>query len=293
MRSPGIYDIPESEYFASPAVSNSDLKLIARSPAHYYAAKLAPDKPEPKETPAMTLGKALHCAILEPDFLRARYCAAPADAPKDLRHHRDAKKPSDATLESIAWWDAFESENIGKTVLSSDDLDRVIEASNHILNHDELHRLLSGAGDCEQAVFAVDPETGVEVRCKPDRRSRMVTRQGEMLAMLDLKSTQDARPAAFQRTAFNFSYFRAAAWYSDVHAWAGLGNVDTFLLVAFETERPYAVKIYEVGPEELERGRREYRPLLNTYAECRANDAWPSYDTTIERIEYPRWALEE
>jgi len=42
------------------AISASGLKLFARSPAHYYAAYLDPQRPERQPTAAMKLGTATH-----------------------------------------------------------------------------------------------------------------------------------------------------------------------------------------------------------------------------------------
>ena len=79
---PGIYDMPEEQYFDFPAFSNSDLKLIARSPAHYWAAKRDPGREPDEDTPARKAGRALHCTILEPDDFQNRYIMAPANAPR-------------------------------------------------------------------------------------------------------------------------------------------------------------------------------------------------------------------
>jgi len=70
---PGTYSIEEDEYHKLTAFSNTDLKLIARSPAHYYAARLDPAREEKEPTPAMIAGRILHCAILEPDLFDSRF----------------------------------------------------------------------------------------------------------------------------------------------------------------------------------------------------------------------------
>ena len=59
------------------AISASGLKLFMRSPAHYYAAYLDPNRVERQPTPAMRLGTATHCAILEPTRFNAEYAVIP------------------------------------------------------------------------------------------------------------------------------------------------------------------------------------------------------------------------
>ena len=59
------------------AISASGLKLFMRSPAHYYATYLDPNRIERSPTPAMRVGTATHCAILEPERFSAEYIALP------------------------------------------------------------------------------------------------------------------------------------------------------------------------------------------------------------------------
>ena len=65
---PGIYpDLPNEEYHRCDGVSNSMLSDMARSPAHFQAAR----RRQREETPAMAIGTAIHCAVLEPERFAA------------------------------------------------------------------------------------------------------------------------------------------------------------------------------------------------------------------------------
>jgi hypothetical protein len=55
-------------------ISNSGLAVVGRSPAHYFAKYLAADRKPAVETPALIMGSAVHCAVLEPDRYGLAYC---------------------------------------------------------------------------------------------------------------------------------------------------------------------------------------------------------------------------
>lgn len=280
---PGIYALTDIEYHAAEGISNSGLKLISRSPAHYYAQCLDPERKPEEPTPALIAGRALHTAILEPDLFLGAYAILPADAPrKPSVTQRNAKKPSAKTIESIEWWDNWLDTQGHKQQLKSDDAAEYQKIGQLIRNHPELSRLMR-AGDAEQSIFANDPVTGVLVKCRTDWRTFLA----DLNVTCDYKSSNDARANKFQRDALKYGYFQQAPFHMDVQKWAGLPEVDLWLFAVFEKEPPYAIKLYEVAEQELERGRQQYRRALNTYAECLESNEWPSYDTTIERLFYP------
>lgn len=281
----GVFSMQEAEYRAADAIANSDLKYMQRSPAHFFAARLDPEREPEVETAVKIAGRALHCAILEPHTFGERFVFTPEDAPKDLRHHRNAAKPSPDTLKSVAWWDAFEANLNGRTMIDRTTTAKVQKAGASIRAHPELSAYLR-EGTAEESIFAIDPETGLACKIRTDWRCQIA---GQRI-IIDLKSTDDARPEKFKNTAYNFGYFQGAAWYCDVHEWAGLGHVDLYLLVAFERDAPHGVKIYEVGEYELEKGRAEYRKSLALYKHCKEVGEWPSYSTDIEPLTYPAWA---
>ena len=118
---PGIHQIPEVDYHSLTAISRSDLKLYDRSPAHYYAARLDPNRVEKEPTPALIAGRILHCAILEPKEFNSRFVVVPEDAPrKPSVTQRNAKSPSEGTIRSILYWDEFEQQHSDKTIIKND-----------------------------------------------------------------------------------------------------------------------------------------------------------------------------
>ena len=66
-----------AEYHARPEVSASQLKILKRSPLHFWDRFLNPDKPIVEPTPNMILGTLVHAAVLEPEQFDKRYIVVP------------------------------------------------------------------------------------------------------------------------------------------------------------------------------------------------------------------------
>jgi hypothetical protein len=64
----------QQTYNALPGINNSGMKWLEKSPAHFKAWK---EGRLGESSPAMELGIAIHCAVLEPDKFRDTYVALP------------------------------------------------------------------------------------------------------------------------------------------------------------------------------------------------------------------------
>lgn len=280
---PGIYDIPDAQYFAADGINNSGLKEIRRSPAHFKYRQDNPKEP----TAAMKAGTALHCAILEPGAFMNRFAIMPDNCPRrPTQRQIEAKKPSQATTDAIAFWTMWDLDNAGKQTMTATDAAEYLEIGCMVRQHPEVAPFFNREGRAEHAVFGIDPITKMLCKVKPDYLTVFKTYN----ICLEVKSTDDARPAAFQRTAYNFGYFQAAAFYQDVIKWSGQPPIDLYLILAFERTAPYGMKLYEVPDSELDRGRDQYMAAMAVYKECLDADYWPAYDTEIETLEFPAWA---
>ncbi len=283
---PGIHQIPEDDYHELTEFSNTDLKLIGRSPAHYYAARLDPEREEQKDTPAKIAGRILHCAILEPEQFNRRFVVVPEEAPnKPSSRQRNAKNPSEDSIRAILWWDEFNLQYGDKTIIKHDDQVKYQAIAKSIRSHPELAGFMDGAL-VEQTFIATDPETGVKVRCRVD----LLTKIHGANVVVDLKSCEDARRGPFERACYTYGYFHQDAFYRDVIEWSGWGKIGLFAFAAFEKEPPYALKLYYSTDDALTRAKAKYRRSLNIAAECLERGVWPSYDTDIEALDYPPWA---
>jgi len=275
-----ITDLPNNEYHALPSISKSGLDMIRKSPALFRYRR---ENPTPA-TPAMRMGTLTHTAILEPSMMAESTIVLPDDAPRDLRHLRNAKKPSTETMDAIEWWDEFAAKSEGKEILTPDESRKLAGMRDAVWSHSAAARLLDPAKvtHVEASIFAeID---GTPVRVRPDvLRSDII--------MPDLKTTRDASPEGFAKSVANYRYHVQAAFYGDVYRM--LTGIETSMVfIAVETEPPYLVATYTLAPEAIEQGRREYLADLETFRQCVESDRWPGYSETIIPLEIPRWAMD-
>ena len=276
---PGIYPLSDEAYFAADGINASGLKDILRSPAYYKERKENPKEPSWQ----MIAGTAIHCAVLQPEEYDKRYVVLPDNAPlKPTQKMLDDPNPKPEIASRVQFWNVFERQSEGKIIVlpEKDQLYRRI--GKLMRENPDLAPMLEN-GKAEQAIFGVDPVTKKVCKCKPD----FLTKVGNYKIMLELKTSDDARPDAFQRTAYNFGYYTSGAFYCDVMEWAGLGKPDGYFIAVVERDAPHGIKVYEVSPEALDYGERQYRKALNLYSYCTDTQEWPNYDTTIELLTLP------
>lgn len=264
------YNLTASDYHAHPAISKSQLDMIAKSPAHFKAH--LDGEIERTETPAMRLGTALHCAVLEPERFELEYVAAPDFGDGRTKAAKEAKA-------------AFEAEHAGKLVLSASEYASIVGMSASFSRAATSSILLGRSLRREASVFWTDDTTGIECRCRPDALG------DDGAVIVDLKTTDDASPAAFAKSIAKYGYHRQAAFYID-GVEAATGKRPAFVFAVAEKTAPFACAFYSLDDASTEQGRRENRRNLLTLAACRASGDWPGYIDQIEMISLPAWAQE-
>lgn len=263
------HGMTNADYHALPALGNSGLKLLAKSPAHYFGRYRDPSRPAQVETDAMRRGTLAHCAILEPDELEKRYAVKPAG--------HDGR-----TREGKAWNEA----HAGFAIVSSDEWNAATRQACNVRALSEVGQLLA-VGNPEVSAFWIDEATGVHCKCRPD----WVSPAGDGVILIDVKTCQDASAAGFPRTIANYGYHIQAAWYSDGYERASGKPVLGFVFACVESEWPHAAAAYMLDDESLQKGRDDCRRLLALYAECDRAGAWPGYPETIQPLSLPAWAF--
>ena len=259
------YTLPNAAYHAHPAISKSGLDRINQSPALYLAWLTEPRK----ETPALTLGSAAHAYILENPTFFDRYAVAPDGID---RRTKDGK----------AQWAEFETQANGKTVIKGEDLQQIDRMAVSVWSHPSSQELLN-EGRAEVSAFG--NLWGVGVKCRPDwlREDGIV---------VDLKTTEDASPAAFPSSVAKWRYHCQSAFYQDILAILGI-KVTAFVFIAVEKSPPHAVGVYLLDDASIEAGREAYQRNLDTYKTCIETGSWPAYSPAIETIQLPRWAFQQ
>lgn len=253
---PGIYpDISASDYHGEllrDYVSKSYLKRLDKCPA---AAKVPQE-----DTPAMAFGRASHVLLLEGEAAFFNECAV---TPSGINRRTNAGKEE---------WAAFEAANAGKALITAEDYLKLVEMRKALNRHPFASKLLA-EGVSEQTVIWQDEETGLMMKCRPDRIP-----SGNKGVLVDLKTCACAGEYEFGRDVVKYGYDMGAALYLDGTNEATRKAFDTFCFVAMEKEEPFRTETYMLDAEFITRGRSEYRRLLQIEAECRKNGVWPNYE---------------
>lgn len=259
-----IYEnLPAEDYFAIEAASNSGLKLVRRSPAHFKY------KEEKEPTPAMAMGTHLHMALLEPERFATHYVVATEALDKRSAYYKGLVKDVGADR-----------------VLTLTDHRKLIGMQDAAYRNKRFAAYMKAPGRNELSVVATDPETGVQVKCRFDRI-------GDSTFALDVKKCQDARGVEFTKPITNYGYYQQVAFYSDVWFWATGERLKEFPLFAIEEESPHGTMFHDLDEVALELGRLHYREALNTYARCLDSGIWPAYADESEVTSVTSWAANE
>lgn len=254
---PGIYaGISNADYHAHPALGSTSLKTLAtRTPAHYQH-----EKKHPKNSDAFTLGTAAHSLILEDDTSGIEVVAA------DNWLSKAAKEAKAAALAE------------GKQPLLNKEMAQVVAMRDAVMAHPVARAAFTGHR-AEESVFW--DEGGLMLKCRPDA--------WQPGALIDLKTTRDANPNEFGKTAHEYGYHQSAAHYID-GVKAATGEELPFHFVLVEKTAPYLVSVVELDVEAVSLGRMLNDRAKRIYRECVESGNWPGYPGAVT-ANLPMWAI--
>ena len=258
--------MPEVSYQEIPALNWSTLKHLAVSPKMLKFRERVPQK----DTGALSLGRAIHCASLEPE--------------KWERHVREpdfGDMRTKVAKERAAAWHA--ERQPGETILDGPTYDLAAQCAEAIKSHPEAMALLAG-GRHEQVIEWVDPDTGIRCKARLD-----VLRPHDIS---DIKSTRHPTPREFLRGASNKLYYGQMSWYHDGAIAAGVLPAGAHLpaIVAIQTTEPYDVMPFRMTLAAYFTGQRLWKTLIRRYADCQSADWWPGVAPTVLDFDVMPWA---
>jgi len=259
-----------ADYHAHPAISKSHLDQVARSPLHYWARYLDPNRVITEPTPAMTIGSAVHTHVLELDQWDSHYAIAPESIDRRTKMGK-------------AEWEVFTTAATGRTVLSRADADLVMRMGHAVFAHPAAAMLLALPGKAETTHMWTDEATGLQCKCRPD----WLTDDGRLI--VDLKTTEDASPRGFARSIAQWRYHTQASWYLDGVQQSTGTRPEQFLFLCVEKKAPYACAVYAADADMIAAGAQTAARDLDVLATCKAANAWPGYSDQIEPISLPAW----
>ena len=263
----------------------STLKYIATSPRllHWRV-----DHPRP-ETPALRIGRAIHCLILEAGEFEKRWiCAGPCEA---VKKKGDVCGSGGSLYLEGSWYCRIKShapEGAGDPpegieVVTPEELDLVKVCAESLRGHKVASEILSN-GDAEQEMEWEDPETGIACRGRVDYLKAN--------AIVDLKSTRQETVRAFTMDVARNLYHGQLAWYHDGAIKAGRLPADAELpyIIAVSTAEPYDVAPFQLSKYTYQAGQILYRDLLLKYKQCQASEWYPGIAPDLLELEVPPWA---
>jgi hypothetical protein len=258
--------VPFEDYLAIAATSISALKELKRSPQH-YRWRLA----NPLTSAPLTLGRAAHCAVLEPERYASQF------AVWDRRTPAGNLKPRNS-----AEWEGFKAAHEGQEILTEDE---------------HLHAMAIGRAvraDSSAARYLEEGEPEVTMQWEMQGRKcrgriDWLTRPASSPVLVGLKTTTDCRPFHFGKQAATLGYHMQWAWYNNGYQ-VIKDERPALVEIVVESKPPYAVAVYTIPDDVLLQGEEEALELLGKLSECELRNSWPGPVPVPEDISLPSWA---
>jgi len=250
-----------TEYDSIPAIRWSTLAKARKSPKHFRYAETHPTP----DTDALRIGRAVHCAVFEPERFAERFVTYGA-----------SKTTGEGARKA---WAAFQGQARanGQTIVDAAELEQIQAMAAEVRACPTVAQHLMG-GQAEVTEVWIDPETGLACKARLDYRSRSGI-------IIYLKTAINADVRAFGAAAWRYGYFHQLEHYAK-------GNEATpVLLVVVEKDAPHDVAVFEPTQETREAAREEWRALLNTIAECRRTGRYPGRYPEPTYVAAPAYVL--
>lgn len=246
-------DMSDDEYHGGPGISSSQIKQIMRSPRHMI------DAPS-YDSPTLSFGRLCHTAVLEPHLLADEVVLGSCSAVKsDGSPCTNAASVVDVDGNQLCGVHGRNKELVEIKPVKQSDMDAALAMSEAVRDHCKGILPPFEDGIAEASGFY---ETGdVLLKIRPDM---MWMNDDGSVTVADLKSTQDARPVPFQRSATKYGYGISAAFYCMVLEAIGF-EVDRFIWIAAEKSAPYGVALYEASDITLIDGQDRCRSAIDDW----------------------------
>ncbi|MBQ0118014.1 MAG: PD-(D/E)XK nuclease-like domain-containing protein, partial [Flavobacterium sp.] len=138
-----------------------------------------------------------------------------------------------------------------------------------------------------------DPVFGLNLRVRPDWHIAPCKAFPSGL-IIDLKTTDDARPMAFSRTCANFAYDLSASMYREgFQAAYQTEDKPPFIFLVAERNTPFNVKQYKASDLFLSVGDVRYGKSKEQLAESLLINEWDGYSKDLEDIYLPQYMTKQ
>ena len=250
-----------AEYEQIDAVNASKMKLIKDSPLAY---KRAVEGARKAPSASMSLGSAVHAAILEPELYAASW-AVWTGGRRGTNAHKE-----------------FEQANEGKTIITKTEADTVEIMRDRVLSHPRAAEVMARA-EHEITMVWTDRTTGLRCKGRVDILSHVIA---------DLKTTRAPSPREFSRQASQLGYHLSMAHYED-----GIkticGDSLPVYMIAVGNSPPHDVYIYQISEDDLRRASAQRGRYMDTLRACIESDTWEDPSMVVHALGVHAWAFDE
>lgn len=289
----GIHSgIPFNDYLLWPGMNGSTLCSGMVSMRHLDAAI---NGLLDKKTKATTLGRAVHCRLLEPHVFHETYLIATNCTAKTKTGKNAGQECGNAAYlydgdgrwrcgtHAKAGVDDFYEPPAFITPENSIALERIYQA---VCNEHPAAKLLHLQGGYEVSI-SWECE-GVLMKSRVDKDIANPKKIPPTIVDLKKVNRGGHTREAFRRAIENYHYDVKAAIYVDA-----LKSIDSiareFVWVVVEESEPHDVAVYQCDKATLAIGRYKYRKLLDDYKKCVETNVWPGYEKEVTQLGLSDW----
>ena len=250
----------DKEYFARPELSQSDLKLLAKSYKHFLLKKEQPEE----EKEYFNFGNAYHCLILEPEKFNDNFVILP----ECDRRTKIGKEI----------FESFSLHSEGKILIKNDEYNTLLamqKVFNYSIIQFDLHHLFENSAVEEALTFEVQ---NVPARAKLDLIDC------DNFAIIDLKTIANF-DMSWEYVIKKYKLHWQAFWYRQAARHNFKENF-VFYFVFQEKSEPFGVKVIQLSESYYELAYNEISIILDKYKNWIKNPITNLiYEPIIETIE--------
>jgi hypothetical protein len=204
----------------------------------------------------------------------------------DKRFHCIQEVPKRNTTIGKAAFAGMEKAAAGRIILDKADLQTAYWMGGNIRAHAMWRSVKGNASGCiEDSIAWIDPDSGVLLRSRPDFYTDDI--------IIDLKTTKDSSPHAFQKAVSDYCYHRQGALAIDGLSTLKSRSYSNVVLFVVDKNPPHFVRCYVMTDNAINQGRYEYKYAAAQYKQSLETGVWASYPEIIEDLDLPNWAYKD
>ncbi len=266
-----VEGMSNEEYQAVPALSSSEIKIMAVSMKALKAHRVSKEPPDifARSRKALNFGSLYHELCQDIDAFIRMAAIIPGKISKDDL----------ATLKNSI----INNKQLPLTVSEFRDM---MGMYYELQNSNMAQGLFASLGMVEVSIFWDDPVFGFPCKCRPDRLF-----ESYQIQPLDIKSAASASYEKFRHSCGEFKYHWQCWWYlRGIHE-ALKKAYGKYNLLVQEKVSPYDIAFYEIGEKELWAAGQRIAPLLEQYAKALETDRWEGYPEIIQPLKLKSFHL--